>query len=658
MSWDSYFSACAENDLMKAFDAFVELGMRPVPIGEDSNTGAIKIPIGKGWGNEDIPSRRDKLKGYLEQDVPIGIGCQADGYIVLDIDPPGKDRSKLPSAWKESAAILLGGEDWPDTLITATQGGCHVWFKITPKIRQLWVDRGKLELPLPSGGKIEFFTGNSKQMQVACAPSPGKKIAKQHEPADLPYAAEQVVLDLIKDEAEPRPAQPISQAPHQKVEGDEDWFMQRLLHLTANTVNAEVGDRHGVYRGAVRVMAGYAAGMGLEHLQEQVYIQLTSAHREAKPEVSNYVLVETFKWAWTKGIERPLTRMASDKADPLTVASTPKSEEFFESIEDAANAADIRAKMKERNWLWGNKEENVGWFMQGGLHLVEGKEGTGKTRYLLELERRKSLDLTWPDGSKILAEPDSKILFVASDSHWDQIAVTSEAFGIPDENVIFTGPKSDPYNFTSIDDANTIAMIRHWCQRYSVSMVVVDTLMAASTRPLVDPQEVAQMLRPLRDLAREMNVVVVLVGHLNSQGETWGRAVGRMCDNVIRMEADERDEQLITIKSVKARWNRFKLPTLRGRQGETGWEFSSPQSENGVELGTPSDRAADAILAYVRSYPDMTKSNVIEAVMEKGHSKTTAYRVFDQLVMDGRIIGYEKETFSGKTIRVFDVQRD
>jgi hypothetical protein len=651
MSWDSYFEACSRNDIYAAFEAMAAIGVLPVVNGEDKN-GKLKRPMAvkdEPWQKVTTEQWQTRLVGYLQNGVPVGIGCKPTGYVVFDIDPHEKDTTNLPTAWKESAQLLFGSDDWPKTLIVRTQGGAHAWFVVPESILKAWDRGGKKAIDLPSGGKLEIFVGlPDAGSQVACAPSEGKTIAMAQAPSVLPESAEHAILQAISQPERPKPEPGKTQG---TMSTDFEWAK---VVLNKGHLDSQLDDYD----------KWLAVGMALSHKfgEDGALLWEEWSGRHAKHVDGECMIkVRSFKRTDAEKAIRfgSLIKIATANGAPAPPkASAEFTEEFFESIEDAANAADIRAKMKERNWLWGNKEENVGWFMQGGLHLVEGKEGTGKTRYLLELERRKSLDLTWPDGSKILAEPDSKILFVASDSHWDQIAVTSEAFGIPDENVIFTGPKSDPYNFTSIDDANTIAMIRHWCQRYRVSMVVVDTLMAASTRPLVDPQEVAQMLRPLRDLAREMNVVVVLVGHLNSQGETWGRAVGRMCDNVIRMEADERDEQLITIKSVKARWNRFKLPTLRGRQGETGWEFSSPQSENGVELGTPSDRAADAILAYVRSYPDMTKSNVIEAVMEKGHSKTTAYRVFDQLVMDGRIIGYEKETFSGKTIRVFDVQRD
>jgi hypothetical protein len=639
--WDNYFVSANSADLVGSFDALVTLGMRPLVIGEDPKTGKIKIPLGNDWGLASIETRRQRLEHYLAEGVPVGIGVQPDGHIVLDIDPPGKDRSKLPQAWKEAASILLGSEDWPSTLTVKTQAGCHVWFKTTDQISEQWANRGKLKLDLPSGGAVEFFTGNNKQIQVACPPSDGKQVAMACPPVTLPHSMEQVILELLNPD-------PVSFEPKRKTKAttsEMEWYNAKLLRLTENILNAEEGKRHDTYRASCRVMGGYAVSLGLHELKESAYIMLASAHKEAKPEVSDYVLVETFKWGWDHGVNKPLK--------PPEFAKEPDVLFELSDVGEAANTATIRALMKEREWLWGKPERNLGWFIQRGLHLVEGKEGTGKTRWIMDLVRRWSFNLPWPDGSDMSLDIDSKVLFVASDSHWDQIAMTSEAFGIPDENVIFTGPEADPYNYTSIDEPRTLDLIRHWCSRYKVAMVVIDTLMAASSRPLVDPQEVAKLAGPLRALARDMNVAIVLVGHLNSQGETWGRAMGRTCDNVIRMEADDRDEQSITIKSVKARWNRFELPVIRGRQGECGWEYDAVHSSDGdVRVQTKADAISQSIIAYLRQFAstEPTRSSLVEVMMEKGYAKQTVYRVIKEMTVLGQLAENHKDTFSGHDI--------
>ena len=649
-SWAAYFGAAQNFDLLAAFDALEKLGMRPLPVGEDDKGGLKKPSGGLAWQDQAMKERRKLLQRLIKQQVPVGIGCQPDGFLVLDIDPPNKDRGNLPDAWKDSATILLGGEDWPRTMTVKTAAGCHVWFRIPPDspILTTWQGRGKLEMPLPRGGKVEFFTGNDKAMQVACAPSEGKAVALAEPPAWLPRSLEAAVMDLLKPQPE-TPSVPRKETP--ATEEDGDWFYSKLVKLTARVMNAAVNTRHDTYRACVKTMAGYAAGMNLENRKEQVWEHLAGAHREAKPEVSDYVLLHTFNWGWDKGVATPLT-------PPPKLPKEPPAEEFLgdSDLMEAADVATIRALMLKREWLWGDPAKNTGWFLGRGLHLVEGKEGTGKTRWLLDLVRRWSYNLRWPDNSEIHIDSDSKILFVASDSHWDQIAMTAESFGIPDENIIFTGPKDKPYDFTSLDDPETLSLIRLWCDKYKIAMIVIDTLMAATTRPLVDPQEVAQVAGPLRQIAREKNVVIAMVGHLNSQGETWGRAIGRQCDNVIRLEADDAAPQNVSIKSVKARWNRFILPTLHGTQGENGWEYSSVGSDAGEARQIKGRLGAmELIREYLVTVSRATWGELRAEVTERGASESAVDRALKVMVQTGELVNYKEKFPSGKECTFYEL---
>lgn len=650
MSWDLYLDACARNDIFAAFEAMEAIGLLPVVLGADAK-GKLKRPMAmpnEPWQHVATDQWKNRLIGYLQNGIPIGIGCKPVGYLVCDIDPQGKDRTGLAQAWKESSQMLFGDDDFPETLIVKTEAGCHVWFEVTDKIMEAWPGLGRRAIDLPSGGKLELFVGiKGVGMQVACAPTEGKSISLAKPPIRLPTRAEKAILKELtaKEKAKAATLEP----PVDK-SADLVWITKAM---DGGYLDSELDDYN----------RWLSVGMALNHRfgEEGVELWEKWSSRHAKHVDGECALkVRTFKRNEGRlAVFGKLVKIVRANNGPPAPQAT-----FEDAVPEvnpdieAANVNHILAAMKERNWLWGNKELNLGWFVERGLHLVEGKEGTGKTRWLIDLCRRWALDLHWPDGTKTEVDPDAKILFVASDSHWDQIATTTMAFGIPAENVIFTGPEDDPYNFTNIDDPQTLAMIRHWLTKYKVAMVVIDTLMAASARPLVDPQEVAKIAAPLRDIAREFAVPVVLVGHLNSQGETWGRAMGRTCDNVIRLEADERDEQAITIKSVKSRWNRFQLPILRGRQGECGWEYDSIESEAGdVKAKTASEKAAEAIVAYLRKYPgtEPTRKTLVDALAEKGHADKTVYRVIKEMAAEGSILEIQRETYSGSKITVYDI---
>lgn len=630
---------------MEGIEALAGVGVLPVVVGEDRK-GKLKLPlVGKDEPWQLIPTGewKSRLLRFLQNGVPVGVGAKPYRHIVFDIDPKDKNRANLPDAWRETSQKIFGTDDPPRTMIVATENGAHIWFKADDELLSAFGESNKRKINLDCGGAVELYAGiENGGCQVACAPSEGKSISIAEPPIDLPRKAVKRILELLN----PKPEKPKSEITVKtNVENDLAWITDAI---DRGYLDSEVED----YDSWLRV------GMALYDRFQDVGTELWESwsNRSGK-HISNecYAKVRSFKRSGGNVVKfgSLITIVQRNGGSSPNNQPKPSMKEKMDAVEipldiQAADIDTIKALMRERAWLWGNQQENTGWFIQRGLHLLEGKEGTGKSRWLLDLCRRWSMDLRWPDGTKIDIDTDSKMLFVASDSHFDQIAMTSEAFGIPSKNIIFTGPQHDPYNYTSLDDPVTLKLIKHWCTKYKVGMVVIDTLMAASVRPLVDPQEVAQLAQPLRDLARELNQTIVLVGHLNSQGETWGRAMGRQCDNVIRMEADERDEQRIMIRSVKARWNRFALPTLYGRQGETGWEFDQPNSEDGnLKFAGKKDRTKAHALAYIRKYPNCTKGMIVEDCIDSGYTKSTAYTVIDELVSDEAVVTWEDITFSG-----------
>lgn len=645
MTWQDYFDACADNDIYKAFEALAAVGVLPVVNGEDDK-GKIKRPIGNDWPNITTDQWREKLIGFLQNGVPVGIGAKPVGYLVLDIDPVDKDRNLLATAWREASQAIFGADDPPRTLTVRTDAGCHVWFRCPDDLIQEWKGSGKKRVTLPSGSMVELYAGvPNGGFQVACAPSEGKTISIAVEPIELPEDAFRNIVNLTR-QPDIQIREPSEAA---KTESDYEWIRSAM---DAGYLDSEVEDYESWLRVGMALCDRFGE-LGAElwetwscrsgkHVTNECFAKVASFKRQGGNVVKFGTLVN-------------VVRKNGGPNPPRADALGPDHVEV--SIEaEAADCETILGLMKEREWVWGDPVANVGWFVQRGLHLVEGKEGTGKTRWLMDLKRRWGLDLTWPDGSAIAIDTDAKMLFVASDSHFDQIAMTAEAFGIDPKSIIFTGPKSDPYNYTSIDDPVTLKLIRHWCTKHKVGMVVIDTLMAASARPLVDPQEVAKIAGPLRDLARELNVAIVLVGHLNSQGETWGRAMGRQCDNVIRMEADERDEQNISIRSVKARWNRFALPTIHGRQSESGWEYSTMESEKGDAKATGGrEGAMVAVREYLAIAGKTSSGDLVAELVERGCAEATVFRTLKFMTGTGELIKITETFASGKTHPFYDL---
>lgn len=403
--WGNYFAAADKGDLLAAFDALAELGMRPLPITEDPHTGKIKIPaMGKSWGESSLEKRREQLKKFISQGVPIGIGCQVDGFVVADIDPPDKDRSRLSQAWKEAAAVLLGSEDWPTTLIVATQAGCHVWFKAPQELLTKWHGHGKLKLPLPSGGAVEFFTGNDKQTQVACSPSEGKQISMRCEPIALPKAAVRLLLDLL----EPEPATKLQKSTSEATNEEVDWYLTRLNKLSDNTRFANEGARHDVFRASCKVMAGYAAAMNLDRLRDKVFTDLANAHKEAKPEVTGYVLRETFRWAWERGLAKPFERPRLSRNGAST-----KTKDYSDKLTDLQFAELTISRFQSqfrycedwKQWVTWDSKKGV-WVRSSVKHYEFFKAfASGEDDYLGSAAKIKAAATLCMSDSRIMAEP-------------------------------------------------------------------------------------------------------------------------------------------------------------------------------------------------------------------------------------------------------------
>jgi putative DNA primase/helicase len=175
--FSSLHAAMNSGDLLATFDALDALGCKPLAL-EADESGKIKKPMGNGWGKQPVDRRRRDLKALVMNGATArthGVGVQAYGYVVCDIDTPDKDRSRFDETL--AAAVAMFGDIFHGSFEYDTAGGRHIWFKISLELLQAWFGRaqGKIKVNLPNGGALEFFTGHDKrQFQVAVPPSRGK----------------------------------------------------------------------------------------------------------------------------------------------------------------------------------------------------------------------------------------------------------------------------------------------------------------------------------------------------------------------------------------------------------------------------------------------------------------------------------------------------
>lgn len=304
--WEAYFQAVKRSDLLAAFDAMDLIGLRPLALYRDDH-GKVKKPVGIGWGKHSIPDRRKILQDtILQHPKDAGLGCQPFGYVVFDLDPPGKDFSKINSILDDFIEIAFGGEVY-ETHIVRGAGGLHIWYKATPAFLKKYGDQPRRKINMPGGGHVEIFVGSETgQAQVACAPSEGKFIDKEIEPADLPDVAAQWLIEIKGEYKATSETTVRCEVPAASDTWESGWFANRTNKLIDKIAAAAEGQLHFTLRANVRMAGGYAAGMGLEYQKTEIFQSVESALMSNGNCRSLKCAQKTMEWAWTRGTAQPV----------------------------------------------------------------------------------------------------------------------------------------------------------------------------------------------------------------------------------------------------------------------------------------------------------------------------------------------------------------
>jgi len=329
--WESVAAAILSQDFLAVFDALVSVGCRPVPLKRDSS-GKIKMPCQSAWGKQPLDLRRAEMVFQVEQharraaNIPNwvtshGIGVQPDNYIVIDLDPPGKDRSLLPQVVEEAANLLCGGEcELPDTFGYDTAAGRHLWYKTTPAIVAAWAKGGKLQFTLPGGGVAEIFTGHhgeSGQMQVAFPPSTGKTYhaGTTVEPAELPETIEAAILahftGSVAENYVPYVPRPRAGSDGAVIGAEEERYFNTAVFdspdcLTREMAAAPAGHRWITFRRVMIRCASLAAACGQQYRKQEIMHAIFEAYRSTGSDGAEHAIrSSTPEWAWGVGAAKP-----------------------------------------------------------------------------------------------------------------------------------------------------------------------------------------------------------------------------------------------------------------------------------------------------------------------------------------------------------------
>ena len=115
-----------------------------------------------------------------------------------------------------------------------------------------------------------------------------------------------------------------------------------------------------------------------------------------------------------------------------------------------ASALDLDQAAFGVQWAW------PGWIPRGRVCGVGGFEGTGKTRFALDLARRAYHGLPWPDGQPMTLPSGSKSLWICGDGHQEEIAGAARKMNLPLNAVLFNASPEDPCTGVDLDDPAAI----------------------------------------------------------------------------------------------------------------------------------------------------------------------------------------------------------
>lgn len=276
---------------------------------------------------------------------------------------------------------------------------------------------------------------------------------------------------------------------------------------------------------------------------------------------------------------------------------------------DATSVANIGSEYLSGRIDSGIKDINSvvgGGFVCGGVYLLAGQPGIGKSTLLLQLAGNMSLN--------------NRVLYVSGEESLAQIKMRAERLSVDAENL----------KLAASVDANDIAAS---IASGAYDLVVVDSIQTMSLADISSaPGSVSQITNSSNIITRAAKlsgVTVVMVGHVTKEGNIAGpKVLEHLVDVVINFEGDRTSE----FKIIRA---------IKNRYGSTSEVAIMEMKESGLRVaGNPSES--------LLSERQASDGSVVLATIEG----TRAILVEVQALVVPSSFGYPKRTASG-----FDINR-
>jgi hypothetical protein len=176
---------------------------------------------------------------------------------------------------------------------------------------------------------------------------------------------------------------------------------------------------------------------------------------------------------------------------------------FFPSLQEMAG------QFPSVDWLW------PAWIPRGLLTLLGAAPGAGKSLVALDLARRIIHGEPFPDGTAIPC-PGGNVLIVDAEGAPALLNQRAQAWDI-DRRRLFLMLPPDPESLIDLADPDQQDQLREMCRLLEPTLVVVDSLAAATPRGETSIEGARAILGFLSSVARDGDLALLVVHHLRKR---------------------------------------------------------------------------------------------------------------------------------------------
>jgi hypothetical protein len=302
---------------------------------------------------------------------------------------------------------------------------------------------------------------------------------------------------------------------------------------------------------------------------------------------------------------------------------------------DILTAAHLRSIMSNTRWLW------PGWIPAATIIGMAAEQGTGKTRFALDLCSRAWNTREWPDGQPMTLPPQSRTLWLCSDGQESEILDELPNFGIPDEALIFTGRGQEPAAYQSLDDLGTYQRIDELVAACRPVILFIDSLSYATTLNLCEMQTIARLKTPLGGIVQRHQIVVALLLHTAKEGNVFGRHVKGITRSLLQIECPDptrRERLRLWVERPCGK----RPPALGVTMHDAGNEYDfDPPTRLDLNKGGRPPQKRDKGIEFLTRKLTQADCRAIDLVSEWTaipEAKGTLFNARDAMVADGRLV--------------------